>query len=238
MRLTKLPIFFSCILLLTIWGCSTTNHAILPTQAFLDITSHYNAYFNSSEKMKNSLKIAQESHKDKFDSVIAVYYYNDAKEFAAYSSDMDDVIKRSTQAIQLRGAANWSDDHFLLIGIANYLKGDYDKASASFKYITTEYKEGVDYVKVMKSLGKKVKKYVKKKKSKVKPEVKVIINKDGTRTLEKIDKRPSFSLWIHEPARSEALIWLIKTYSRQNRFDDDIGDHEALQTRPPNPSFL
>src|SRR5204863_8438231 len=125
---------------------------------------------------------------------------------AAYIRDMDDVIKHTTQAVQLRGASNWSDDHFLLIGIANYLKGDYDKASASFKYITTEYKEGVDYVKVMKSLDKKVGKYVKKKKKKVKPEVKVILNKHGTQTLEKIDKRPAFSMWVHEPARSEALI--------------------------------
>ena len=203
-----------------LWGCSTTNHAILPTQAFLDITSHYNAYFNSSEKLKNVYKLSLENHKDKFDSVIPVYHYNDFKEFASYSSDLEDVVKRSTQAIQLRGASNWSDDHFLLIGQANYLKGDYDKASSSFKYITTEYKEGVDYVKVMKSLGKPIKAYVKAKKKKVKPEVKVIENKDGTKTLEKVDKRPEISLWIHTPARSEALLWLIKTYSRQHKFDD------------------
>ncbi len=202
------------------WGCSTTNHAILPTQAFLDLTSHYNAYFNSNEKLKNVYKLSLESHKDKFDSVIPVYHYSDYKEFASYSSDLEDVVKRSTLAIQLRGAANWSDDHFLLIGQANYLKGDYDKASASFKFITTEYKEGVDYVKVMKSLGKPVKAYVKAKKKKKKPVVKVIVNKDGTQTLEKLDQRPEVSIWIHTPARSQALLWLIKTYTRQNKFDE------------------
>lgn len=216
----RIVLFLTCLSLLLIWGCSTTNHAILPTQAFLDITSHYNAYFNSNEKLKTTLKNAEVAHKEKFDSVLSVYYYNDSKEFAAYASDLEDVVKRSTQAVQLRGAANWSDDHFLLIGISNYLKGDYDKAGASFKYITTEYKEGVDYIKVMKSLGKKPGKYVKAKKKKKKPEVKVIVNKDGTQTLEKIDKRPKFSLWIHEPARSEALIWLIKTYTRQKKYDE------------------
>lgn len=220
MRLTKLSIFLFSILLLLLWGCSTTNHAILPTQAFLDITSHYNAYFNSNEKIKNVYKLSLENHKDKFDSVIPVYYYSDPTEFASYSGDLEDAIKRSTLAIQLRGASNWSDDHFLLIGQANYLKGDYDKASSSFKYITTEYKDGVDYVKVMKSLGKPVKKYVKAKKKKKKPQVKVVINKDGTQTLEKVDNRPSYSLWIHEPARAEALIWLIKTYTRQKKYDE------------------
>lgn len=203
-----------------LWGCSTTNHAILPTQAFLDITSHYNAYFNSSEKLKNVYKLSLESHKDKFDSVIPVYHYSDSRDFASYTSDLDDVVKRSTLAIQLRGASNWSDDHFLLIGQADYLKGDYDKASRSFKYITTEYKEGVDYVRVMKSLGKPIKAYVKAKKKKKKPQVKVIKKDDGTTTLEKVDNRPSFSVWIHEPARSEALIWLIKTYTRQKKYDD------------------
>ena len=220
MRLTKLSIFLFSVLLLLLWGCSTTNHAILPTQAFLDITSHYNAYFNSNEKIKNVYKLSLENHKDKFDSVIPVYHYSDPAEFASYSGDLEDAIKRSTLAIQLRGASNWSDDHFLLIGQANYLKGDYDKASSSFKFITTEYKDGVDYVKVMKSLGKPVKKYVKAKKKKKKPQVKVVINKDGTQTLEKVDNRPSYSLWIHEPARAEALIWLIKTYTRQKKYDE------------------
>jgi tetratricopeptide (TPR) repeat protein len=219
LKLTKLSLFLFSALLMLLWGCSTTNHAILPTQAFLDITSHYNAYFNSNEKLKNVYKLSLENHKDKFDSVIPVLHYSDSREFASYTADLDDVVKRSTLAIQLRGASNWSDDHFLLIGQANYLKGDYDKASASFKYITTEYKEGVDYVKVMKSLGKPIKSYVKAKKKKKKPQVKQIINKDGTQTLEKLDNRPSFSLWLHEPARSEALLWLIKTYTRQKKFE-------------------
>ena len=219
MRLTKLSIIFVCILLWLLWGCSTTNHATLPKQAFLDITSHYNAYFNSSEKLKNVYKLSEQYHKDKFDSVIPVFHYNDSKEFASYGSDLDDVVKRSTQAIQLRTASNWTDDHFLLIGQASYLKGDYDKAAGSFKYITTEFKEGVDYVKVMKGLGKPVGKYVHAQKRKPKVEIKVVVNKDGTKTLEKADNRPEISLWVHTPARSEALLWLIKTYSRQHKFE-------------------
>jgi hypothetical protein len=205
--------------LLFLSGCSTTNHAILPTQAYHDITAHYNAYFNANEKLKGVLQSVESSHKDKFDSVIAVYYYNDPSEFASYNSDLEDVVKRSTQSIQLHNISNWSDDNMLLIGRASYYKGDYDKASSSFKYITTEFKEGVDYVKVQKGLGKKVGKYVKAKKKKKKPVVKVVTNADGTKTLEKEDNRPKYSLWVHEPARAEALIWLINTYTRQGKYD-------------------
>ena len=187
--------------------------------AYQDITSHYNAYFNSSEKLKNVLKLSESYHKDKFDSVLPVYFYNNSKELSSYSADLDDVIKRSTFAIQLHTISNWTDDHFLLVGEAHYLKGDYDKASNSFKYITTEFKNGVDYVRVMKSLGKKPGKYVHVKKLNIKPQVNSVINKDGTTTLEKVDNRPEESLWIHTPARTEALVWLIKTYTRQKKYD-------------------
>jgi tetratricopeptide (TPR) repeat protein len=216
---SKLSIFGFYVLLLCLCGCSTTNHGILPSQAYHDITSHYNAYFNANEKLKNTLRVQRDSHKDKFDSVIAVYDHNNPSDFAANSADLDDAIKRSTLSIQLHGTSNWSDDNMLLIGKSSYLKGDYDKASSSFRYITTEYKDGVDYVKVRKSLGKKVGNYVKAKKKKKKTQVKVVTNEDGTKTLEKIDNRPMKSIWVHTPARSEALIWLIKTYTRQKKYE-------------------
>lgn len=219
LKLPKVLIFSFCALLLLIYGCSTTNHALLPAQANADITSHYNAYFNTHDKLENILATNLETHKDKFDSVIPVYYYTSPKEFAANASDLDDIIKRATTAIQLHTISNWTDDQFITIGQANYLKGEYDKAANSFKYITTQFKNGVDYVKVMKSLKKKVGKYVPGKPNTVRPQVKTIVNPDGTKTLQKVDNRPEESLWIHTPARSEALVWLIKTYTRQNKFD-------------------
>ncbi|MCS6935129.1 MAG: tetratricopeptide repeat protein [Chitinophagales bacterium] len=210
----------SAVLVIFMAGCSTTNHAVFPVQAYHDLTSHYNAYFNAREKFKATIKTVEANHKDKFDSVIAVYAHNDLAETTPYASDLEDVIRRSTQSIQLHNFANWSDDNMLLIGKANYLKGDYDKASASFKYITTEYKEGVDYVKVQRALGKKVGKYVRSKKKKKKPQFETKLDSLGNKVLVKKDNRPEKSIWWHTPARSEALIWLIKTYTRQQKFDD------------------
>jgi tetratricopeptide (TPR) repeat protein len=219
LKLPKVLIFSFCALLLLLYGCSTTNHALLPAQANADITSHYNAWFNTNDKIQSILAISLETHKDKFDSVIPVYYYSSPKEFAAHASDLDDIIKRSTVAIQIHPISNWTDDQFMVIGKANYLKGEYDKAANSFKYITTQFKNGVDYVKVMKSLKKKVGKYVPGKPNNIKPQVKTTVNPDGTKTLEKIDNRPEETLWIHTPARSDALVWLIKTYTRQGKYD-------------------
>lgn len=221
MKLSKVSIFSFFALLFTLWGCSTTNHATLPTQAYHDITSHYNAYFNANEKIKYTIQTAEINHKDKYDSVLPVYATSSPTDFTSYSGDLEDAVKRSTKSIQYHGVSNWSDDNMLLIGKANYLKGDYDKAATSFKFITTEYKEGVDYVKERRRAGKKVGKYVKKKKKKKKePELITVKKKDGTKEIIKNDTRPKYSLFVHEPARAEALIWLINTYTRQRKFDE------------------
>ena len=71
----------------------------------LNVFFMYFLNFNANEKLKSVYKLSQDFHKDKFDSVIPVYHYNDFREFASYSSDLEDVVKRSTLAIQLRGAA-------------------------------------------------------------------------------------------------------------------------------------
>lgn len=228
MRITKVTILLIAGLL-ALWGCSTTYHAPIATQAYHDITSHYNAYFNVNEKLKATLITAEAARKDNFNEVLPVYSYNNPKDFASYTGDLDDCIKRSTQSIQLHKPANWADDHVLLIGRAYYYKGDYDKASSSFKLVTTEYKEGVDYRKVLEKKKRKKGKpipsrYIKIQKNKAKkdkkPEVQIVKNPDGTKTLVKEDNRPEYSPWWHEPARAEALIWLIKTYTRQGKFAD------------------
>ncbi len=207
----------------TIQSCSTTNHAPVYKQAYHDITSRYNAYHNANEKMKASLKNIEANVKDDYKEVLRVFPYSDVKQTGSFSSDFDDVIKRSTTAIQLHPYSNWSDDHFFLIGKAYYLKGDLDKSTQTFRYISTKYKEGVDYITVQRDLGKKysdVKKKKKPKKDPNKPVYKSVKNKDGTKVIVSEDNRPKKKLVIHDHRRSDALVWLAKSYTQQKQFQD------------------
>lgn len=216
-------IFVIVVLLLAAQSCSTTNHAPIHKQAYHDITSRYNAYYNASEKWKATIKNIETNHKDDYREVIPVFPYTNSKETSAFGSDADDIVKRSTGAIQLHPYSNWSDDHFLLIGKSYYLKGDYEKAAQTFKYISTKYKDGVDYIAIQKDRGKKYSDVVKKKKKKKdpnKPTLKVTKNKDGTKTTEVIDNRPKRKLLIHDPARSEAIVWLVKALTAAKQFSD------------------
>ncbi|MCS6820192.1 MAG: tetratricopeptide repeat protein [Chitinophagales bacterium] len=219
--------YYILVLALLCHSCATTNQAPIHKQIYHDITSRYNAYHNAYEKWKATIKNIENNHKDDFKEVISVFSYTDPKETSAFSSDCDDIIKRSSTAIQYHPYSNWSDDHFLLIGKAYFLKGDYEKAAQTFRYISTKYKEGVDYIAVQKERGKKYSDAVKKKKPKKdpnKPRYKVIKNKDGTRAMQAVDTRPKRRLEIHDPARSAAIVWLVKALTSAKQY----GDAEAV----------
>lgn len=167
--------------------------------------------------MKGVYATLDKTHKDNYKEILPLFTYSNPKEATAVTSDLEDIEKRCTQSVQIHKVSNWTDDHFLLMGKANFVKGNYDKAQAFFKYTTTEYKNGVDYVKEMKKLGKVAKPTVKKKPP-VKPKFEQVLDTAGHLVLNKIDQRPSYTLFIHEPARAEALVWLAKTYSAQHKY--------------------
>ncbi|HEY0261455.1 MAG TPA: tetratricopeptide repeat protein, partial [Chitinophagales bacterium] len=201
-------------------GCGTTNQAPIMQQAYSDLTSRDNAFFNAREQMKEILKTADKSHKDDFSQVISVYSYSDPRETSGASSELDAMEKRCTKSLQVHNFSNYADDHFLLLGEASYLKGDYEKAAQNFKFVTTEYKEGVDFVKEMKRLKGKTVNPSKHKADVKKPEFEKVENAKGKMVLKKIDNRPSIKFWIHHPARSEALVWLTKTYTAQEKYTE------------------
>ena len=222
-RLSELFIAAGLLMLLMAQSCSTTNHAPVHKQAYHDITSRYNAYHNANEKMKGSLKNIEANVKDNYKEVLRVFPYSDTKQTSALGGDFDAVIKHSTTAIQLHPYSNWSDDHFLLVGKSYYLKGDLDKATQSFRYISTKYKEGVDYIIVQRDRGKKssdVKRKKKPKKDPNKPVYKTIVNKDGTKVLQAQDNRPKKTLVMHDHLRSDALVWLVKSLTQQKMYSD------------------
>jgi tetratricopeptide (TPR) repeat protein len=186
---------------------------------YQDITGHYNAYFNANEKMKGVYAAIDKSHKDNYKEILPLFTYSNPKEATSATADLDEIIKRLTLSVQIHKTSNWADDDFVMMGRANYLKGNYDKAFAFFKYSTTEYKNGVDYVKEMKKMGK-IAKPTLKKKPPVKPKFEQVLDDKGNLLLNKIDERPTYSFFIHSPARSEALVWLAKTYSAQKKYTE------------------
>ncbi len=170
--------------------------------------------------MKVVLQGAQKGYKDDYKEVIPVYFYSDKTACASFKGDLEDIEKRCEKSIQIHKYSNFVDDHFLMIARANFLKGDYDKSIQNLRFVTTEYKDGVDYVKEVKRLKGKNVKPSKKKKPKKRAKFKKRLDEKGNLVLEKIDERPSYSIFVHEPARAEAMLWMAKAYTAKGKFNE------------------
>lgn len=205
-------LFFAFIFILIISGCGRQNASFIK-QGYHDLTARYNSNFNAKEKYKLSLKAIKDSRIENFDQLLPLFDYGVLEDTKKSESEFDIVIEKASTSIQLHKISNWSDDNFLLLGKAFYMKGDYEKASESLRYVTANYKEGVD------GRGKKkIKKQNSSKKRKAKAK------KQAKRDLAKLkdgkDIRPKKGFLKHSPAKSEALIWLVKTYTAAEKFNE------------------
>ncbi|MEZ4883134.1 MAG: tetratricopeptide repeat protein [Chitinophagales bacterium] len=105
---------------------------------YQDMVARYNRYFNATIRYMEGTTKLIEDNQDSYQDVLTVYPYNGGDGTRA-STEMSAVIDKTSAMIQIRPYSKWVDDAYLLLGKANFLMGDYDKAVQSFKYITTQY---------------------------------------------------------------------------------------------------
>lgn len=203
-------------------GCAKHNSFFLK-QGYHDVTSHYNSYFNSNEKYNLAIKALEETRKENFDEIIPVYAYGTLKDTKTKEADFDVVIDKSSESIQLHQFSNWADDNFLLLGKAFFMKGKYDKALESLRYITANYKDGVDG-----RSDKKIKKDKNNKKKKAR--AKKIAKKNLEKIKDGIDIRPKKNLFIHESSKSIALIWMANTFTAKEQYTEATAVLDYIST--------
>ncbi|MFK7907576.1 MAG: tetratricopeptide repeat protein [Chitinophagales bacterium] len=105
---------------------------------YQDMIARYNRYFNASIRYgEGTLKLTTEKE-DVYQEVLPVYPYNGGDGTGA-STEMSAVIDKTSAMIQIRPYSKWVDDAYLLLGKANFLMGDYDKAIQSFQYINSQH---------------------------------------------------------------------------------------------------
>jgi tetratricopeptide (TPR) repeat protein len=107
-----------------------------PRRAFQNTFTHYNYYFNANRKMEEAEANMERTARDNWDERIPLFSFNPLKDSSVFASDMDSVIQKTSLGIQIHDPrTKWADDLYLLLGKAYYYKGDFENASASFKYI-------------------------------------------------------------------------------------------------------
>ena len=108
-------------------------------KVYHNTTQRYNGYFNATVLLEESKIALDQQHVDNYNRILAVYPYTEAENPQAVAEPLDEAMKKVSVAVNLHRGANWTDDCYLLLGQAQYLKQDYETAEETFEFMEVEF---------------------------------------------------------------------------------------------------
>ena len=103
-------------------------------------TAKFNGYFNANEIMMASFETLEAQHQDNYNNLLEVYEYLQPDNPQAVAGDLDEAIKKVSVVVNLHRESVWTDDCYLLIGKAQFLKQDFEGAEQTFRYLVNEFR--------------------------------------------------------------------------------------------------
>jgi len=98
-------------------------------------------YFNGEQKLLKALENLESGTVNDFTRILPVFTYGDEAAAKGISGQMDEVLKKASLSIQNHTVGKYTDDSYLLMGKAHFIKRDYFAAIESFQYINSRYKD-------------------------------------------------------------------------------------------------
>jgi tetratricopeptide (TPR) repeat protein len=124
----------------TLWqGCKLSDTNKLK-KAWHNLISRDNIWFNADEKMRLAKQQLRSQQEDNFDKILEIYPYGSVAQRKGLEGEMDAVISKSTKIINKHRISKWVDDSYLLVGQAQFFKGEYYAAVETFQYINFRFK--------------------------------------------------------------------------------------------------
>jgi tetratricopeptide (TPR) repeat protein len=130
-------------------SCSTKKNTFT-RRAYHNLTSHYNAYFNGVEAMKDGQRELAKMAQDNFSKILVPVNYGTKENAQSIGGQMDRAIQKASMVIDRHSMVfkgveynNWVDDSYMLIGKANFYKKDFKTALKTFEYVLKRYKDPI-----------------------------------------------------------------------------------------------
>ena len=102
-------------------------------------TAKYNGYFNARELLRASILELEQQNEDNYNKILNLYKHVEVDNPQAVAGNLDEAIKKVSVVVSLHRESVWTDDCYLLLGQAQYLKQDYEGAEETFRYMLDEY---------------------------------------------------------------------------------------------------
>jgi tetratricopeptide (TPR) repeat protein len=128
-----LALFF--VLTLT-WSCSQYSTKPLAV-AFHNINAKYNAIWQAERLEKGVKKKLSEEKTDNYLQTLPIISEFDSVTLKKYASEIDQIIKKASIAIDRHQNSHFIDDAYVLIGNGRILQHDYKNAIETFKYVNS-----------------------------------------------------------------------------------------------------
>ncbi|MFT3845066.1 MAG: hypothetical protein QM725_08440 [Lacibacter sp.] len=172
----------------------------LPRKLYQGMVTHYNFYYNATNKINTILERAKLAHKDDYTQLLPFYNYS-TKMTSADSAELDSVIFKATAGIVLHDLRNsYIDNMYLLIGQSYFYWQKFDSAYRIFQFINYNFfpKGKDEYFIVVGSNSR---------------------SSNGNLNIGTKEKN-SFvqKAFTQPPSRNDALIWLAKTYAEDSLY--------------------
>jgi outer membrane protein assembly factor BamD (BamD/ComL family) len=186
---------------------------------FQNLTTHYNYFFNATNKINEVIGRAKEAHKDDYTQLLPFYNYTlDAT--ARDQQQLDSVIYKAQTGIVMHDLRNdWIDDLYLLWGASFYLQKKFDSAHQMFQFINWAFaeKEKDGYYRY---IGSRM---------------------DGNNALSiATAEKNSFlrNMVSDPPSRNNALVWLSRVYMETGQLSEAGSLIATLKNDPLFPERL
>ncbi len=118
-------------------GCSPEKKNFV-SKSFHNTTARYNAYFYANERLIEIEDAIEANHKNNFNEVLKIFSDVDSGVINSMRDQLEEVIKKSSIAIQRHPNSRWVDDSYILVGKSRYYGGDFVNAIETFKYVNTK----------------------------------------------------------------------------------------------------
>jgi tetratricopeptide (TPR) repeat protein len=143
-NINKLLLLLLFIMLIQ-WSCAPTKNTFF-RRNYHNVTSHYNAYFNGNESLKEGIAQLEKAHVDDYTGILEIYKYGDESQSQSVFPQMDrslikasKVIKKHSMEFKGIEYCEWIDDSYLMIGKAYFFKQDFRLANKTFDFVLRKY---------------------------------------------------------------------------------------------------
>ena len=129
-----------CLIAIISYSCSPEQKGIL-SKGYHNTTARFNAYFYAKQGITEVEEKIRTSKKDDYNTFLPIYIELDSTLSKSLEENLNDVIKKSSIAIQRHPNSDWSDDSYLLVAKSRYYLLDFKNAVETFKYVNVNSKD-------------------------------------------------------------------------------------------------